>query len=82
MRWQTRQRPIPSCRPEMRAHIRAAFSSLPARLRAAATLALIESQPYDDIADALEISTGAVKMRVARAVRLLRTRLERLGVRP
>ena len=67
---------------ERREAIARAFGMLPAGLRAAATLALIEEQPYVDIADALGISVGAVKHRVFRAVRLLRKRLERLGVKP
>jgi len=48
----------------------------------AATLALVEEQPYDEIADALGTSVGAVKLRVFRAVRLLRKQLNRVGVRP
>ena len=59
-----------------------AFRRLPPKLRVAATLALIEEQPYDEIADALGISVGAVKLRVFRAVRILRKRLSVLGVRP
>lgn len=67
---------------ERREAIARAFGMLPAGLRAAATLALIEEEPYADIADALGISVGAVKNRVFRAVRLLREQLERLGVKP
>jgi len=44
----------------------------PPKLRAVASLALIEQQSYDDIAEALGISAGAVKSRVFRAVRILR----------
>lgn len=66
---------------ELREPIERAFGSLPARLRAAAALALIEELPYQEIASALEISPSAVKMRVARAVRLLRASLERMGIR-
>ena len=68
--------------PELREPIERAFDSLPARLRAAAALALIEELPYQEIASALDISLSAVKMRVARAVRLLRASLERMGIRP
>lgn len=67
---------------EMRDQIARAFFSLPIRLRVAANLALIEERPYQEIADALDISLSAVKMRVARAVALLRTSLERMGIRP
>ena len=59
-----------------------AFAKLPAKLRVAATLALIEEQPYAEIADTLGISVGAVKLRVFRAVRQLRKELKRLGVEP
>jgi len=55
---------------------------LPAKLRIAATLALIEEEPYQEIADALGISVGAVKLRVFRAARLLRKQLKQLGVEP
>lgn len=67
---------------ERRDAIAAAFGLLPASLRAAATLALIEEQPHAQIAEALGISVGAVKHRVFRAVQLLRARLERLGMKP
>jgi RNA polymerase sigma-70 factor (ECF subfamily) len=67
---------------ELQQVIKRAFGSLPARLRAAAALALIEEQPYQEIAEALDISLSAVKMRVARAVRLLRTSLKKKGIRP
>jgi DNA-directed RNA polymerase specialized sigma24 family protein len=62
--------------------IERAVGSLPARLRAAEALALIEERPYQEIAGALDVSVSAVKMRVARAVRLLRTSLEKMGIRP
>jgi DNA-directed RNA polymerase specialized sigma24 family protein len=55
---------------------------LPAKLQVAATLALVEEQSYNEIADALGTSVGAVKLRVFRAVRILRKRLSQVGVRP
>jgi RNA polymerase sigma-70 factor (ECF subfamily) len=67
---------------ETREKIQHAFRRLPAKLQVAATLALVEEQPYDEIADALGTSIGAVKLRVFRAVRLLRKHLNHLGVRP
>ena len=48
----------------------------------AATLAMIEETPYGEIAAALGISAAAVKSRVFRATRLLRTSLRRAGVEP
>jgi RNA polymerase sigma-70 factor (ECF subfamily) len=67
---------------ERREKIQHAFRRLPPKLQVAATLALVEERPYDEIADALEISVGAVKLRVFRAVRTLRKQLNHLGVRP
>lgn len=67
---------------EIREKIQQAFRRLPAKLQVAATLALIEERPYDEIADALGTSVGAVKLRVFRAVRILRKQLNHLGVRP
>jgi DNA-directed RNA polymerase specialized sigma24 family protein len=40
-----------------------------------ATLALIEEEPYNEIAEAAGISVALVKVRVFRAVRLLRKKL-------
>jgi RNA polymerase sigma-70 factor, ECF subfamily len=72
----------PGLRRETREGIEHAFRRLPARLQAAAALALIEERPYAEIADALGSSVGAVKSRVFRAVRLLRKHLKRLGIEP
>ena len=66
---------------ETRETIQQAFRRLPAKLQVAATLALVEERPYDEIADALGTSVGAVKVRVFRAVRMLRKQLGHLGVR-
>ena len=67
---------------ETREKIQQAFRRLPAKLQVAATLALVEEQPYEEIADALGTSVGAVKLRVFRAIRILRRQLNHLGVRP
>ena len=67
---------------ELRRKTRRAFSRLPPKLRIAATLALIEEQPYKEIAEALGISISAVKVRVFRAVRFLRDELKRQGLEP
>ena len=74
--------PDPVVRRETHERIQQAFRRLPAKLQVAATLALIEEQPYGEIADALGTSVGAVKLRVFRAVRILRKQLNHLGVRP
>ena len=64
---------------DRRGDIQEAFAALPPRLRLVATLALVEEQPYADIADALGVPLGTVKSRVFRAVRLLRRELARRG---
>ena len=74
--------PDPALAADLRQKVAAAFGRLPVRLRAAATLAMIEETPYGDIAHALGISIGTVKSRVFRAVRLLRGDLQRMGVEP
>lgn len=66
---------------ETRMKIRQAFLRLPAKLRVAATLALIEDRPYEEIAQALGTSAGAVRLRVFRAVRLLREALKEFGAK-
>ena len=70
----------PAVRGELRSHLCQAFLELPAKYRLVATLALIEDQPYDEIAGALGISAALVKVRVFRAVRMLRKKLNSLGV--
>ena len=62
--------------------VRRAFGLLPAKLRLAANLALIEEQPNAEIAEALGISVAAVKSRVHRSIALLRKSLRRLQVTP
>lgn len=74
--------PDPGLSEELRRKTARAFRLLPPKLQVAATLALIEEQPYKAIAEALGISTGAVKLRVFRALRLLRRELHRQGVEP
>ena len=65
----------PAIRDELRRHITRAFLELPAKYRLVATLALIEEQPYNAIAEAAGISVGLVKVRIFRAVRMLRKKL-------
>jgi RNA polymerase sigma-70 factor (ECF subfamily) len=69
----------PAIRRETREHIKQAFFQLPAKYRLVATLALIEEEPYDKIAAAVGISAALVKIRVFRAVRILRRKLISLG---
>jgi RNA polymerase sigma-70 factor (ECF subfamily) len=64
---------------ETRSRIRKAFFQLPAKYRLVATLALIEEEPYDKIAETVGISAALVKVRVFRAVRILRKKLQSLN---
>lgn len=59
-----------------------AFQRLPAKLQVVATLALIEEQPYGEIAEALGLPIGTVKSRLSRASARLREDLSRQGIRP
>jgi RNA polymerase sigma-70 factor (ECF subfamily) len=70
----------PAVSGEMRSQIKQAFLELPAKYRLVATLALIEEESYKDIAEAAGISTVLVKIRVFRAVRMLRKKLSSLGL--
>jgi len=72
----------PAISSELRAITVQAFARLPAKLRVAAILAVVEEQPHKEIADALGISVGAVKLRVFRALRLLRRDLSQKGITP
>ena len=70
----------PAVRGELRGHLRRAFLELPAKYRLIATLALIEDEPYDEIAETAGISVVLVKVRVFRAVRMLRKKLSSWGL--
>lgn len=70
----------PALRRETRSQIRQAFVELPAKYRLVATLALVEDESYNEIAAAVGISAALVKVRVFRAVRMLRKKLDSLGV--
>jgi RNA polymerase sigma-70 factor, ECF subfamily len=73
--------PDPVLRRERRNQIATAFRELPPKLRVAATLSLIEEQSHQEIANALGTSVGNVRIRVFRAVRLLREHLTRIGAK-
>jgi len=72
----------PGIAAEIRLKTAQAFARLPPRLRIAAVLAVVEEQPQKQVAAALGISVAAVKLRVFRALRLLRTDLVRQGITP
>ncbi len=72
----------PGIAAEIRLKTAQAFGRLPSSLRAAAILAVVEEQPHKEVAAALGITVGAVKLRVFRALRLLRKDLEKQGITP
>ena len=72
----------PAVAEEIRRKTMAAFARLPATLRVAAVLSVVEELPHRDVAEAHGITVSAVKLRVFRALRLLRKDLERQGIRP
>jgi len=72
--------PDGAVRRETRERISKAFHELPAKYRLVATLALVEEETYSEIARAVGISESLVKVRVFRAVRMLRNKLNSLGV--
>jgi len=72
----------PAVSDEIRRKTAMAFGRLRPALRIAATLAVIEERPYKEVADALGISVTAVKLRVFRALRLLRKDLQSQGITP
>jgi RNA polymerase sigma-70 factor (ECF subfamily) len=72
----------PAISAEIRSKTALAFGRLPPKLRIAATLAVVEGLPQKEVAEALGITITAVKVRVFRALRLLRIDLEKQGIRP
>jgi RNA polymerase sigma-70 factor, ECF subfamily len=72
----------PAISAEIRRKTALAFARLPATLRVAAVLAVVEERPHKEVAEALGISVAAVKLRVFRALRLLREELQRQGITP
>jgi RNA polymerase sigma-70 factor, ECF subfamily len=74
------QRPDSAVQQQTRAALHKAFAELPPRLRIVALLGLIEDESYAEIAGALGISAGVARTRMFRAVRVLRKRLQRMGV--
>jgi RNA polymerase sigma-70 factor (ECF subfamily) len=67
---------------EVRSRVAQALGRLPPKLRVAATLAVLEDLPHKQVAQSLGISVAAVKLRVFRALRLLRKDLREQGITP
>jgi RNA polymerase sigma-70 factor (ECF subfamily) len=72
----------PAVSAELRSKTALAFQRLPPKLRIAAILSVVEEQPGKDVAEALGISVAADKLRVFRALRLLRKDLASQGITP
>jgi len=72
----------PAISAEVRRKTAQAFDRLPATLRVAAVLAVVEERPHKEVAESLGISVAAVKLRVFRALRLLRKDLTQQGITP
>lgn len=72
----------PGVTAEIRVKTAEAFARLPVKLRVTALLAVVEGQSHKEAAEALGITVAAVKLRVFRALRLLRKDLEMQGIRP
>lgn len=72
----------PAVTAEIRLKTAQAFARLPPSLRLAATLAVVEQMTHKEVAQALGVTVAAVKLRVFRALRILRKDLERQGITP
>jgi RNA polymerase sigma factor (sigma-70 family) len=72
----------PGVNAEIRRATAIAFARLAPKLRIAAVLAVVEERPHKEVAEALGISVVAVKVRVHRALHLLRRDLEKQGIMP
>jgi RNA polymerase sigma-70 factor (ECF subfamily) len=75
-------RPDPVVTREIARQVRRAVADLPAKYRLVAMLSLVDEQPQREIAAALGIPVGTVKSRLFHAIRLLRRKLQRLGITP
>jgi RNA polymerase sigma-70 factor, ECF subfamily len=72
----------PAVSGDVRRKVWRAVAELPPKHRIVVMLALIEEQPHREVAEALGIPVGTVKSRLFHAVRLLRRKLQRLGIEP
>ena len=72
----------PAVGAEIRHKVALAFARLPAALRITAELAVVQEHSHKEVAQAMGITVGAVKLRVFRALRLVRRDLEGQGIRP
>jgi RNA polymerase sigma-70 factor, ECF subfamily len=71
-----------TARRDLHVRVERAFSTLPPKLRIVAELALVEEWPQQEIAEVLGISRSAVKARAFRAMKHLKSALQREGFEP
>jgi RNA polymerase sigma-70 factor, ECF subfamily len=71
-----------SAQRDVRLRVERAFLQLPPKLRVVVDLALVDGWPSEEIADALGISKTAVKFRLIRAKKLLRSAFAKEGLEP
>jgi RNA polymerase sigma-70 factor (ECF subfamily) len=74
--------PDPAVSQDIARKVRQAIAALPPKHRVVVLLAVVEELPYREIAETLGVPVGTVKSRVFHAVRLLRQKLQRLGIEP
>jgi RNA polymerase sigma factor (sigma-70 family) len=67
---------------DIRREVERALAELPPKLRVVAVLSVIEERPQKEIAEALGVTVAAVKLRLFRAMRRLRSDLEQKGISP
>jgi RNA polymerase sigma-70 factor (ECF subfamily) len=72
----------PGVAAEIRLKVAQSLGRLPPKLRVAANLTIVEELPRKQVAEALGVSVAAVKLRVFRALRLLRKDLREQGITP
>jgi RNA polymerase sigma-70 factor (ECF subfamily) len=68
--------------PSVTAALRNALGSLPETQRAVVVLKLVEGRSFREVAERLELTEAACKMRFSRALERLREELEKEGVEP
>jgi RNA polymerase sigma factor (sigma-70 family) len=68
--------------PDVTAALRAAISALPGTQRSVVVLKLVEGCSFREVAERLELTEPACKMRFSRALERLREELEKEGVEP
>lgn len=74
--------PAPDYGSDIAAALREAIARLPLNQRQVIAMKLLRGSSFSDVADAIDVSEAAAKMRFRRALDALRTELERQGIGP